>query len=248
MDRMLYIAMAGARQIEMAQAVNAHNLANASTTGFREDLAALRSQPVFGAGYQSRVYAMAERPGVNLSPGTVVGTGRDLDVSIDGEGYIALQGRDGNEAYSRAGDLRVSANGMLETMSGFAVLGNDGPIAIPPAEKITIGADGTVSIRPVGQDATTTAVINRIKLVNPGRETLTKSADGLLRLTDGPGAEAPADASVRISSGSLEGSNVNAIDALVDMISLARQFELQIKAMKTIEQVDESSAQLMRIS
>jgi flagellar basal-body rod protein FlgF len=246
MDRALYIAMTGAAQTLLAQAANSHNLANATTTGFRADLEAFRAMPVFGYGYPSRVYAMSERPGVNLAAAAVTATGRELDVAINGEGWIAVQGADGQEAYTRAGDLRLDANGRLVNGAGRPVLGNDGPIAVPPNEKFEVGVDGTITIKPTGQAATSLTTLDRIKLVNPPKADLVKSADGLMRLQDGQAA--PADGNVRLIGGSLEASNVNAVEAMVDMITLSRQFELQVRAMRTTQEDDQSAAQLLRLS
>ncbi len=248
MDRMIFLAMNGARQLELAQAVNTHNLANVSTTGFRADLAAVRALEIKGEGLPTRIYAVTEGETVDFSHGSIMTTGRELDVAVSGDGWIAVQGRDGTEAYTRAGDFRISASGMLETGVGHPVLGNDGPISVPPAETVTIGADGTVSVRPLGQTASTLTVVDRIKLVNPPKEDLTKGTDGLIRLRGEPGAVADADIAVRVVSGSLESSNVNAIEAMVNMITLSRQFEMQIKGMKTAEEVDQAAVQLMRIA
>ncbi len=246
MDKLLYVAMSGASQTMLAQAANNNNLANASTTGFRADLSAFRAMPVFGPGAPSRVYAMAERPGTDYSYGSLLATGRDLDVAVKGEGWIAVQGPDGREGYTRAGDLRVSTAGLLENGAGHRVLGNSGPIAIPPAEKIEIGADGTLSIQPVGQSAATLAVIDRIKLVNPPLQDLMKDGDGLMRMQDN--SVPPPDAAVGLSAGTLEASNVNPVDAMVNMISLARQFEMQVKMMRTSQENDASAAQILRMS
>lgn len=245
MDRMLYVAMSGAREIERAQAANTHNLANVHTAGFRADLAAFRAMPVFGPGFPTRVYAMAERPGVDLSPGAIVSTGRELDVAIHGEGFIAVLAPDGTEAYTRRGDLQLGPNGQLQTGDGHAVLGSAGPIAVPPAEKIEIGADGTITIRPLGQAANALVVLDRIKLVRPQTTQLVKGADGLLRLKDGTTAEA--DAGVRLTAGALEGSNVDAVEALVNLIALARRYELQVKLMREAADNDAVSAQTMRL-
>lgn len=245
MDRMLYVAMSGAKQIELAQASNTHNLANVNTSGFRADLAAFRAMPVFGPGYPTRVYAMTERAGVDLAPGSMTTTGRELDVAVRGEGWIAVRAPDGGEAYTRRGDLRIGANGQLETGDGLAVLGNGGPIAVPPAEKFEIAADGTISIRPVGQSATALATVDRIKLVNPKAEDLVKGGDGHMRQRDG-GVANP-DVNVQLAAGSLESSNVNAVEALVNMITLARQFETQIKLMRSASENDAASAQMMRL-
>lgn len=246
MDRMLYVAMTGASQTLLAQAANAHNLANAATTGFKADLNQFRSMPVFGDGYPSRVYAMSERPAADLRHGAMQSTGGELDVAIDGDGWIAVQDAEGGEAYTRAGDLRLTVNGFLETGAGHKVLGNGGPIAIPPAEKLEVGQDGTISIRAVGQSAKALVEVDRVKLVKPVLTNLEKGADGLFRV---PGqASAQADADVRLVAGSLESSNVNAVDALVRMISLGRQFEMQVKMMRTAEENEQASAQMLRMA
>jgi flagellar basal-body rod protein FlgF len=246
MDRMLYLSMAAAKNTMQAQAVNSHNLANVNTAGFRADLSRFVSMPINGAGFDSRVYALQETPGVNFAAGTVQQTGNPLDIAIEGEGLMAVMLPDGSEGYTRAGDLRVNSTGMLETGGGYPVMGNGGPIVIPPAESIEIGSDGTITIRPVGQDEKTLATVNRIKLVNPPVENLQKTEDGQLRLKDG--TTAAEDASVRVTSGALESSNVNMVEALVGMISLARQFEMNINAMQTAKENDERAAQMLRMS
>lgn len=243
MDRLLYVAMSGARETVQAQSVNTQNLANASTTGFRADLQSFQSLPVNGPGYASRVYGIAAGQGVDTSPGSVMGTGRELDIAVNGDGWIAVQGPDGNEAYTRAGDLRVDSLGLLRTGAGRPVMGNGAPIAIPPAEKIEIAGDGTISIRPLGQN--TLAVVDRIKLVNPPPAQLQKGADGLVHLKGGDAAEA--DASVQLQVGALESSNVNTVEAMVNLIQLARQYETQVKMMANAEENDRASAQLMRM-
>ncbi|MGH8549227.1 MAG: flagellar basal-body rod protein FlgF [Methylococcales bacterium] len=245
MDRSLYVAMSGAKQILQAQTSNSHNLSNANTTGFRADLEQFRSMPVFGPGYPSRVYAMVERPGVDFTPGVLQKTGRDLDVAIHGDGWLAVVSRDGTEAYSRAGELQLTPEGLLTTADGLAVVGNGGPIALQPAQKIEIGADGTISIIPLGEGATTLAVVDQIKLVNPSADQLEKRNDGLIYMQSG--TPAPASADVKLVSGAVESSNVSAVDAMVDMIELARRFELQVKIMKSISDNDAASAQLMRM-
>ena len=246
MDRMLYLSMAAAKNTMQAQTINSHNLANASTPGFRADLARFITMPVDGIGFQTRVYADQQPTDVNFQAGPVQQTGNPLDVAIEGEGFIGIILPDGSEGYTRAGNLRINSSGMLETGGGFPVLGNGGPIVIPPAQQIEIGTDGTISIRPVGQDERTLATVNRIKLVNPDVTSLQKSVDGQLRLKDG--TVAPPDASVRVTSGVLESSNVNMVESLVEMIALARQFEANVKAIQTAKENDESAAQMLRIS
>lgn len=244
MDRFLYISMTGAKETLRAQTVNNHNLANASTTGFRADLSAFQSRAVVGSGYDSRAYATNSTVGWDDRQGALVSTGRELDVGIDGEGWMAVVGNDGREAYTRAGNLRVDPNGLLLNASGQQVLGENGPIAVPPHASIMIAKDGTVSIVPLGQGAETTAMVGRIKLVNPPAASLERGEDGLFRMNDG--TEAPADAFVQLASGVLETSNVNIADAMVNMIELSRQFDLQVKAMRTAEENAAASAQLLR--
>jgi flagellar basal-body rod protein FlgF len=245
MDRMLYVAMTGARETLRAQTANNHNLANASTNGFRADLSAFQARYVAGDGYQSRTYATAATTGFDDTQGTSMATGRDLDVAVQGAGYIAVQGLDGREAYTRAGDLRVDTNGQLLTGTGLPVLGDGGPIAVPPYASLTIGADGTVSIVPLGQGPETRAEIGRIKLVNPATPDLEKGADGLLRMKDG--SDAVADAATHIASGVLESSNVNVADAMVNMIELQRRFDMQVRAMKSAEDNGAASARLLSL-
>lgn len=247
MDRSLYIAMSGAKQTLLAQSANANNLANSQTLGFKSDLEQFRSMPVFGPGYPTRVYAMTERPGIDLSSGPKQITGRDLDVAINGEGWLAVQGQDGKEAYTRAGDLRLTPEGLLQTGTGLPVLGNDGPVAVPPASKVSIMPDGTINIIPLGEtNASNQVIVNRIKLVKPPLENLEKQIDGLLYLKNGGVAEA--DANVTLEQGALEGSNVNAVSAMVEMMELARNFELQTKVMKQTDENSGVSAKLMQMA
>ncbi len=246
MDRSLYIAMSGAKQTLLAQATNANNLANTQTTGFKSDLEQFRSRPVTGAGFPTRVYAMNEKPWLDLATGAMQTTGGDLDVAINGEGYLAVNGADGKEAYTRAGDLRVSPEGLLKTGSGLQVLGEDGPISIPPSEKLTIGRDGTISIIPLGSgNATTQVQVARIKLVKVAADNIVKSEDGLMRAKDGKPVAANVD--VSLAQGVLEGSNVNGLTAMVDMIELSRNFELQTKVMKSVDDNSAASAKLMQM-
>lgn len=246
MDRMLFVAMSGAKQTMLAQASNSNNMANANTTGFRADLASFRSMPVYGPGEATRVYAMMERPGVDTTSGAINPTGRELDIAVNGDGWIAVQAADGSEAYTRAGNLKIEDGGILTTKNGLPVLGNGGPIALPPAEKIEIGVDGTISIRGIGQSASTLTVLDRIKLVKIDNEVLVKGADGLMRQGDGNVAQP--DASINIISGALETSNVSAVESMVNMITLARQYEAQVKMMKTAEETDSAATQLLSIT
>ena len=245
MDKMVYLAMSGAKENMLAQAKSANNLANVSTTGFRADLQQARSMQAFGDGHPSRVFSLTERPGYKFETGTIQTTGNDFDIAVKGEGWIAVQGADGNEAYTRRGDLKINANGLLENGAGHLVLGNGGPIALPPFAKADIGVDGTITIRPKGAAPNELLVADRIKLVNPDNGDLTKDQFGLFVRKDG-GIEPP-DAAVNVINGAIESSNVNAIEEMVQMISLSRQFELQVKVMKTAEENGQALDQLVRM-
>ena len=237
MDRMLYVAMSAARQTMQQQATNNHNLANVDTTGFRAQVDAFGSLPVHGPGHPGRVYGENFRVGFDDRPGTIVATGNALDVAVEGDGFIAVLDRDGEEAYTRAGALRVAPSGVLETAAGQPVLGNGGPITLTPYEDIEIGSDGTISLRPLGQAAGERVQLDRIRLVNPASATLERTSEGLFRREEGP---ALPDAGVSLRPGALEGSNVNATDAMVTMIELARRYETQVKMMSTAEKNDEA--------
>jgi len=245
MDRMLYVAMTGAKETLNAQAVNNHNLANASTTGFRAELSAFQSRAVDGSGYASRVYATNASTGWNNQSGALLSTGRDLDVAINGDGWIAVQAPDGTEAYTRAGDLQIDPNGQLTTGAGHPVLGDGGPINVPPYTSIFFARDGSISVVAQGQTPDTVSTVGRIKLVKPADEAVKRGDDGLFRMKDG--SSAPADVNVNLTSGTLESSNVNTADAMVTMIELARHFEMQVKAIRNAEENGAASAQLMRL-
>jgi flagellar basal-body rod protein FlgF len=244
MDKMLYVAMTGAKETLRAQAANSHNLANANTTGFRADLSAFQSRAVTGPGFASRVYATHSSTGWDDTTGAQISTGRNLDVAIKGKGFIAVADHDGNEAYTRAGDLHIDPSGELMTATGHQVLGDGGPISIPPNQSLSIAPDGTISIVGLGQTPNTTANVARIKLVNAPSASFERGADGLFRASDG--SQLSSDASVQLASGALESSNVNAADAMMTMIELSRRFELQVKAMRTVEDDGASSTKLLQ--
>ncbi|HTP39373.1 MAG TPA: flagellar basal-body rod protein FlgF [Steroidobacteraceae bacterium] len=244
MDRLVYVAMSGAKETLRAQAVNNHNLANASTTGFKADLSAFQTRSVVGDGLPSRAYAVDSSVGWDSTAGALEQTGRDLDVAVQGKGWIAVQAPDGTEAYTRAGDLHVDPSGVLMTGTGHVVLGDSGPVTIPPNTALAVGGDGSISVVPVGQEAKTMATVARIKLVNPPDATLERGEDGLFRTSNGVPAES--DATVRLASGVLETSNVNVAAAMTNMIELARNYELQVKAIRTAESDAESATKLLQ--
>lgn len=246
MDRSLYVAMTGAKQTMLAQAANNNNIANISTPGFRGDYAQFRSMPLFGPGHPSRVYAMTERSGTDNSQGPVNATGNPMDIAINGEGWITVQADNGRDnAYTRAGNLRIDASGRLITGNGWNVIGESGPIVIPPASKIEIAEDGTISILPLGEQGKEMTVVDRIKLIDPEFRQLEKGIDGLMYLRD-PSIDPPV-ANVKVVSGMLEGSNVNMAQALVNMIDLSRQFEMQVKLMREVEQTADATRQLVQL-
>lgn len=246
MDKMLYLAMSGASQNTLAQRAHANNLANLSTSGFRRDFEQARSMPLFGDGYPARVYAMSERPATDFTPGSLQETGNELDVAIEGQGWLAVQTPDGGEAYVRTASMQIDALGMLRTGSGLPVLGNAGPIAVPPQQQIEIGQDGTISIRSLGEAPNVVAQVDRIKMVNPDPKALVKGEDGMIRLKEP--ATLQADANVRLTSGFLESSNVNAVAEMTSMLALARQFELHVKMMRTAEDNASAVARVMQLS
>lgn len=246
MDRLIYIAMTGAKHTMWQQASTAHNLANAATTGYKAEANAFRALPVQGDGLPTRAFVVDSTTGADLSSGAIQQTGRDLDVAVQGKGWIAVQTADGSEAYTRNGSLQISPNGILQNRSGLNVLGDGGTIAIPPDTDITVGKDGTISTVPTGQTLTAVATVGRIKLVNPPEADLVKGSDGLFRLQSGQ--TAPADAKVSLLSGSLEGSNVSVVDALVSMISLGRQFDLQMKLLQNVQANDGKASQLLNLN
>jgi flagellar basal-body rod protein FlgF len=227
-----------------AQTAIAHNIANASTTGFREIRNAVGSQSIAGPGFDSRVNPVALPDSWDDSSGVMTHTGRELDIAVQGEGWIAVQDASGGEAYTRAGNLRINNAGLLETASGELVRGSGGPISIPPFEEIYIGNDGDISIVAQGQGAESLAVVDRIKLVNPPAADMMPVANGLYAMKDG--STATADARVQVASGQLESSNVNAAAALVEMIELSRSYEMQVRAMHTVDENEAAAARLMR--
>jgi flagellar basal-body rod protein FlgF len=246
MDKLLYLSMNGASQSMLAQATNANNLANASTIGFKATLDNFKAEPIYGPGSADRVYSVNKGAGTDFSQGALMSTGRDLDVSIDGEGWFAVQAKDGSEAYSRRGDFYLDPNGLLLNGANQIVLGDGGPITIPQFETLVIGRDGSISIRGIGQSASTLVGVDRIKLVKPDANQLNRGEDGLFRTQNGLPAEP--DALVSVTSGVLESSNVNTVSSMVRMMEYARQYETQIKLMNLASENDRASAQLLKMN
>ncbi|MGB5855682.1 MAG: flagellar basal-body rod protein FlgF [Oceanisphaera sp.] len=247
MDHLLYIAMSGAKENMHSVAVRSNNLANANTTGFKADMEQARAMQAFGEGLPSRVFAMTERPGQSFASGPIQTTGRDLDVAVAGDGWLAVESKDGGEAYTRFGSLQVAPDGLLQTSTGLNVLDDGGaPIFLPlPLEKMEINKDGTIFARLEGEPANGGAELQRIKTVLPNNADLEKGPDGLFRRKDGQ-IEAPS-AQVQLLAGALEGSNVNPVAEMTHLIDLQRRFETQLKMMSHAEENDKAHAQLLRI-
>ena len=241
MDRMIYLSMSGAKATLQRQDTLANNLANVSTVGFRAELQAFRAVPVQGSGASTRVYALETTPGYDPTPGALTATGRNLDVAVTGNTWLAVQALDGTEAYTRAGSLDVAADGTLTSRGGLAVLGDGGPIQLPPNSTVSIAADGSVSaIAANGKGS----VVGKLKLVTP-EAALQRGTDGLFRTFEGD--PLPADATARVQDGALEGSNVSPVETMVAMISAARQFEAQMKLLQAAESDEKAAAQLLSV-
>ena len=246
MDRLIYTAMTGAKHSLEQQATVANNLANLSTTAFKAQLSAYRAVPVVGPNSATRTFVVGSTVGTDFTPGPLMQTGRPLDVYVNGPGWIAVRGGDGKEAYTRDGGFQLSPNGLLQTRSGREVLGESGPIVVPPNNTVAIGGDGTVSVIPTDGVPNAVSVVGRIKLVNPPEGSMEHGDDGLFRQTGGQ--PAAADANVQITPGALEGSNVSAVQMLLEMITSARQFDTQMKLMQTAESSDRGWSNVLNLS
>jgi len=245
MDRSIYVAMTGATQMMRAQTEVAHNLANADTVGFKAQMSAFKPLPVQGQGLGSRINGVAQGIGWDMHAGAQMDTGRPLDVAVQGDGWMAVQSADGGEGYTRAGQLQLTADGLLTDARGNPVLGDGGPITVPDATQVSIGADGTISVVPKGQGPDTSSVIGRLKLVKPASDQLQLGDDGLMHLAGG--GVAPADETVTVKAGALESSNVNPSQTLVQMIQLSRQYELQVRAIRTADDNAQSATRLLQV-
>ena len=247
MDRLIYTAMTGASQTLNRQAAVAHNLANVSSTGYRAEEHRLRAVQVqsnaMPKGLSTRAFVVDASTHTDYGSGPMVVTGRPLDMAVQGPGWLAVQMPDGSEAYTRNGSFELNVNGLVQTRNGLSVQGDGGPVTIPPDVKISVGVDGTISVLPESGAQNTVSVVGRFKLVNPPQADLVRGEDGLFRLRDG--SAAPTDESIKIAPGTLEGSNVNPAEQMVTMISLARQFEMQMKMLSMADANDRSATQLM---
>jgi flagellar basal-body rod protein FlgF len=244
MDRLVYTALSGLRSQMQSQATIANNIANASTTGYRADRVSFDRLVLQGQGMESRQFAAEEVNDFDRTAGSVVSTARPLDVAVTSDSWIAVQAADGSEAYTRRGDFTIAPSGVLETGDGFPVMGSGGPITVPPADKISIAGDGTISIVPKGGDPNQPQELDKIKLVSTDGTQTKKGLDNLLHVVGG--GVLPTDMEAKVQSGALEQSNVNLTQALVDMIQNQRSYEVQANLLKEAKNMDESGASLMR--
>lgn len=244
MDRIIYTTMTGANAAAQRQAVLSNNLANASTTGFRAEMSTFRSVPIQGQGSSTRVFALDATSGHLETPGPAMTTGKNTDVMARGNAWFAVQGLDGLEAYTRNGALAVTEQGQLVTAAGLPVLSDGGaPVDIPQNASVSFGADGTIVAALPNQQPMS---IGRLKMVTPtADQPIKRSDDGLFRA---PAGDLPPDPNARLVNGTLEGSNVNAVEAMVGMIAASRQFEQQIKMMQTAETNDKTASQLLSMN
>ena len=246
MDKLIYTAMTGASHVLQQQAAVSQNLANTNTPGFRAAINTFRAVPLVGEGLPTRTFVVDSSSGSDFSQGAMQPTGRDLDVAVQGSGWITLQMADGSEAYTRNGGMQIAPDGTLQTHSGLPVAGDNGPITIPPNTQITIGTDGTISTVPSGTKPVPATVVGRIKLANPPEAQMVRGDDGLFRTKDGQAAEA--DTKVALAPGNIESSNVNTVGAMVDMISLARSYDLQMKMLQNADSNAKTAESLLNIN
>ncbi|GGY06661.1 flagellar basal body rod protein FlgF [Paludibacterium paludis] len=246
MDRMLFLAMTGAKHVEWQQATTANNLANVNTNGFKADLVSFRALPVVGDGAPTRTYVVDNTIGHDMRQGSLQATGNESDFALGGPGFFAVQGANGQEAYTRDGGYVLDSTGMLRTRTGLPILGDGGPITVPLGTQVQLGSDGTVFSVPLSGADRTPQQVGRIKMVNPGERDTYKGEDGLFHLN--AGGVAPADENMKMVTGMLEASNVNAVDALVQMISHGRHFDLNMKMIQTADQNDQRATQILAVN
>jgi len=245
MDRLIYSSLSAMKAAMARQGTTANNLANANTSGFRAEMTSSQALWMRGDGFDARAPTSQEVMSADMTAGAVVESGRPLDVSMQGSAMLAVQTKDGDEGYTRRGDLQMSDSGLLTTGDGLPVLGDAGPITLPPAEKIIIAGDGTISIVPMGGNAAQPQVVDRLKLVQANGTGIAKGMDGIFRVKDG--GTLPADPQASVRQGALEGSNVNTSATLIDMIEASRDWDMQVKMLGAAQDIDKASADLMRM-
>lgn len=249
----LHIARTGLDAQDTRMRVISNNLANVNTTGFKKDRAAFETlayQVVTAPGAASTAetrYATGLNLGTGVrvqgtaridTQGSLQTTGNSLDMAIDGDGYFQVQLPGGQLGYTRAGNFARSAEGQLVTSEGYQVLPG---ITVPQgATAITVGADGTVSATIPGQtEAAQLGQIQVASFANPGG--LQATGDNYLVETAASGAAvvgiAGQDGRGQLRQGMLEGSNVNVVEELVDMIETQRAYEVNSKMISATDEM-----------
>lgn len=246
MDPALYISMTGAKRSLAEQGVYSNNLANVNSPGFRQDLYQAQSLYLNGSNLPTQVYTASEMSAIDTKAGPMMSTNRELDAAIRGKGWFVIQNENGRQALSRMGSFLVNDAGLLTTSNGDLVMGEGGPISIPPYESIQLAEDGSISVVPLGEKPSAVTILDRLLLVNPNQKQLFKGGDGNVYLRGGT-QDFSADAQVRIAPRTLEGSNVNAVDQMVHMINASKEFETQLKLMKSVDENQEVLARLLQV-
>ncbi|MEH6700110.1 flagellar basal body rod protein FlgF [Parasphingorhabdus sp.] len=245
MDKLAYTTVNAMKSLMHRQTAIANNMANSETVGFKSDMVSAKAQYLNGPGHNSRAMSVDRDMQADMNGGAITKTDRPLDIALEGDAMLAVQDADGKEAYTKRGDLKINPSGTLLTGDGFPVLGDSGPVTLPPSERVDIGSDGTISYVPVGGDPTQPLQLGKLKLVSVTGSQISKGADTLFHVADD--GTLPVDDNAKVISGALEGSNVNMTSALVDMIETSRAWETQAKLLKTAEDLDDSGAGIMSL-
>lgn len=245
MDKLAYTTVNAMKSLMNRQTAIANNMANSETIGFKADMVSAKAQYLNGPGHESRAMSVERDMQADMNGGAIMQTDRSLDIALEGDAMLAVQDADGEEAYTRRGDLKIAPSGALLTGDGFPILGDAGPVTLPPSERVDIGADGTITIVPVGGDPAQPQQISRLKLVSSTGSEMSKGSDTLFHVPDD--GVLPVDENARVMSGALEKSNVNMTSALVDMIETSRAWETQARLLKMTEELDSSGAGIMNL-
>jgi len=246
MDKLIYTSMTSGKHTLAQMDTVTHNLANISTDGFKAQMDSFRAVPKLSTDLPVQAFVVNATTGADFTPGVTHETGRALDVAVQGSGWLVVQGKDGKEAYTRGGSLKTDENGVLQIPRGLNLVGEGGDITIPPDVNVTIAKDGTIATIPVGNNVANSTLIGRLKLVNPPENTLVRSDDGLFRTKDG--SQPDADPNVALVGGSIESSNVNSVESLVTMITLARQFDIHMQMLSNAQTSDAKASSIVSLS
>jgi flagellar basal-body rod protein FlgF len=248
MDRIGQVALNTMRLLSDNQKITSANLANINTIGFRKDIATNVSSTFLldNNSLEDRVFASRKDSGVDTTTSNLINTDRPLDIAVDGNGFIVGKTPSGEQIITRRGDIKIGVDGKMRNGDGTTIQGGGADITIPPYEKIAIANDGTISYMPLGAEGNTMVPAGRIDLVSVPSNNITRGLDGNLRVKSGP---FPAtDSNVKLSSNTLETSNVSSVDSMVEIIQNQRSYEMQIKLIGTAKELDTETSKLMRSS